>query len=101
MGDVASRLADRVVITSDNPRGEDPLAIIKEIQLGTQGASVTVEPDRRKAIALALSEAGPGDLVVIAGKGHEPYQIIGKEVHSFDDRVVVREILEGGEEASK
>ncbi len=98
MGDVASRLADRVVLTSDNPRGEDPLAIIGEIQLGTKGASVSVEPDRRKAIAMALSEARPGDLVVIAGKGHEPYQIIGEDVLSFDDREVVREILEGGED---
>jgi UDP-N-acetylmuramoyl-L-alanyl-D-glutamate--2,6-diaminopimelate ligase len=101
MGDVASRLADRVVLTSDNPRGEDPVAILKEIQLGTQGASVSVEPDRRKAIALALAGAGPGDLVVIAGKGHEPYQIVGTEVHAFDDREVVRELLGSGEETTQ
>jgi len=92
MGDVASRLADRVVLTSDNPRGEDPLDIIREIQLGIKDASVEVEPDRRRAIALAMSRAEPGDLVVIAGKGHEPYQIISGQVRSFDDRVVVREI---------
>ena len=98
MGDVASRLADRVVLTSDNPRGENPLEIIAEIQLGTKGTSVSVEPDRRKAIAIALSEARPDDLVVIAGKGHEPYQIMGEDVFSFDDREVVREIIEGGED---
>ncbi|HSF17778.1 MAG TPA: UDP-N-acetylmuramoyl-L-alanyl-D-glutamate--2,6-diaminopimelate ligase [Vicinamibacteria bacterium] len=92
MGDVASRLADRVVLTSDNPRGEDPEAIVREIQLGVKDASVRVEVDRRKAIELALSEARPGDLVVIAGKGHEPYQIVGDRVLPFDDREVVREI---------
>ena len=92
MGDVAARLADRVVLTSDNPRGEDPAAIIREIQLGLKDAGVEVEPDRRRAIALALTGASPGDLVVIAGKGHEPYQIVGDDVVSFDDRDAVREI---------
>ena len=92
MGDVAARLADRVVLTSDNPRGEDPLAIIREIQLGVKDAAVEVEPDRRAAIATALAGARAGDLVVIAGKGHEPYQIVGDGVVRFDDRDVVREI---------
>jgi UDP-N-acetylmuramoyl-L-alanyl-D-glutamate--2,6-diaminopimelate ligase len=95
MGMVAARLADRVVLTSDNPRGEDPDAIVREIQLGTKEhlGSIEVEVDRRKAIALALERAEAGDLVVIAGKGHEPYQIVGDRVLDFDDRNVVREIL--------
>jgi UDP-N-acetylmuramyl tripeptide synthase len=95
MGMVAARLADRVVLTSDNPRGEDPEAIVREIQLGTkeQPGSIEVEVDRRKAIAFALERAEAGDLVVIAGKGHEPYQIVGDRVLDFDDRNVVREIL--------
>ncbi|MGH9337950.1 MAG: Mur ligase family protein, partial [Vicinamibacteria bacterium] len=95
MGHAAARLADRVVLTSDNPRGEDPEAIVREIQLGTKenAESVVVEVDRRKAIALALSQAETGDVVVVAGKGHEPYQIIGDRVLDFDDRLVVKEIL--------
>lgn len=92
MGDVAARLADRVVLTSDNPRREDPLAIIREIQLGVKDAAVVTEPDRRRAIAAALEGAREGDLIVVAGKGHEPYQIVGEDVLSFDDRDVVREI---------
>jgi UDP-N-acetylmuramoyl-L-alanyl-D-glutamate--2,6-diaminopimelate ligase len=95
MGMVAARLADRVVVTSDNPRGEDPEAIVREILLGTkeQPATIQVEVDRRKAIAYALERADAGDLVVIAGKGHEPYQIVGDRVLDFDDRIVVREVL--------
>jgi UDP-N-acetylmuramoyl-L-alanyl-D-glutamate--2,6-diaminopimelate ligase len=95
MGMVAARLADHVVLTSDNPRGEDPEAIVREILLGTRERSgtIAVEVDRRKAIALALDGARAGDLVVIAGKGHEPYQIVGDRVLDFDDRVVVKEIL--------
>jgi UDP-N-acetylmuramoyl-L-alanyl-D-glutamate--2,6-diaminopimelate ligase len=95
MGNVASRLADHVVLTSDNPRGENPEAILREIQLGTKESSVgvEVEADRRTAIALALQRAKPGDVVVVAGKGHEPYQIVGGRVLDFDDRVVVSEIL--------
>jgi UDP-N-acetylmuramoyl-L-alanyl-D-glutamate--2,6-diaminopimelate ligase len=92
MGDVAARLADHVVLTSDNPRREDPMGIIREIQLGVNDDAVAAEPDRRRAIALALASAAAGDLVVIAGKGHEPYQIVGDAVLSFDDRDVVREI---------
>ena len=95
MGDVAARLADRVVLTSDNPRGEDPLAIIKEIQLGTKGADIEVEPDRRRAIELAMTGAHAGDLVVIAGKGHEAYQIVQDEALLFDDREVARQIASG------
>jgi len=97
MGAVAARLSDVVVLTSDNPRNEDPLAIIREIELGTKGprcqAEVRIEPDRRKAIALAVSLSEPGDVVLLAGKGHEPYQLIGERVIAFDDREVVRGIL--------
>jgi UDP-N-acetylmuramoyl-L-alanyl-D-glutamate--2,6-diaminopimelate ligase len=79
--------ADYVIITSDNPRSEDPLAIIEDILEGTIGHEdqYVVEPDRAAAIALALSMARPGDLVLIAGKGHEDYQIIGKEKTCFSD----------------
>ncbi|HEV7759713.1 MAG TPA: UDP-N-acetylmuramoyl-L-alanyl-D-glutamate--2,6-diaminopimelate ligase [Acidimicrobiales bacterium] len=96
MGEVAARLADRVVLTSDNPRSEDPLAIIDQIRAGVPAATVaevTVEPDRRTAVALSLASAGPGDLVLVAGKGHETTQTIGDEVLPFDDRAVAREVL--------
>ena len=95
MGRVAGELAELPVLTSDNPRGEDPEAIVREIQLGTKDheETIDVEVDRRKAIAFALDRAKPGDLVVIAGKGHEPYQIVGSQVLDFDDRQVVKEIL--------
>ena len=94
MGDVASRLADVVVLTSDNPRSEDPMSIIEEIRAGTTGSAyVITEPDRRAAIELALRRATAGDVVVVAGKGHETTQTIGDTVLPFDDRVVVREVL--------
>jgi len=92
MGDVATRLADRVVLTSDNPRGEDPLAIIREIQLGAKKEGTIIEADRRRAIEVALSNASAGDVVVVAGKGHEPYQVVADQVIEFDDRDVIREI---------
>jgi UDP-N-acetylmuramyl-tripeptide synthetase len=96
MGKLAAELSDVAVVTSDNPRHESPQAIIDEIltgipQNGSAHAAVQVEPDRRKAIHLALSQAEPGDLVVIAGKGHEDYQIVGDQVLPFDDRQVARE----------
>jgi UDP-N-acetylmuramoyl-L-alanyl-D-glutamate--2,6-diaminopimelate ligase len=94
MGAVAGRLADRVVLTSDNPRREDPLAIIEAIRAGLPPeASATVEPDRRAAIAQALGEARPGDVVVIAGKGHEDVQVVGERSLPFDDREVARDAL--------
>ncbi len=99
MGEVAARLSDICVITSDNPRNEDPLAIIGDIEPGVirgQG-NYRVEVDRCQAIALAIGIAGPGDLVLIAGKGHEDYQIIKDRVLPFDDRQVVRSILCGQE----
>ena len=95
MGEIASRLADRVIVTSDNPRSEDPEAIIDEILAGAD-RSVVREVDRRAAIAITISEAGPGDVVVIAGKGHEQGQEFerGRKI-PFDDVTVVREILRG------
>jgi UDP-N-acetylmuramoyl-L-alanyl-D-glutamate--2,6-diaminopimelate ligase len=94
MGRVAGELADRVVLTSDNPRHEDPDLIIEEIRMGIGSApEVVVDADRRAAIALALETARPGDVVLLAGKGHETTQQIGDELVPFDDRVVAREIL--------
>ena len=95
MGEVATRLADLTVITSDNPRSEDPRAIIAEIEPGAEkgGGRYSVEPDRVAAIRLALSEAGPGDVVVIAGKGHETGQEFADRTIPFDDRLVAAEAL--------
>ncbi len=97
MGAVASRGADRVIVTSDNPRSEEPQAIINEILAGVDpesGATITVEVDRRAAIGQALAGAGPGDVVVIAGKGHESTQDLGHTIVEFDDRAVVEDLLE-------
>lgn len=97
MGDVARTLADVAVITSDNPRSEDPEAIIADILAGEGGpAELHVEVDRRAAIARALGIAGTGDVVVIAGKGHEQGQEARGVITPFDDRTVAREILERG-----
>jgi UDP-N-acetylmuramoyl-L-alanyl-D-glutamate--2,6-diaminopimelate ligase len=92
MGAIATRLADRVVVTSDNPRSEEPDAIIAEILDGIEGP-VEVEPDRAAAIARALEDAGEGDVVVIAGKGHEQGQEFADRTVPFDDREVAREAL--------
>jgi UDP-N-acetylmuramoyl-L-alanyl-D-glutamate--2,6-diaminopimelate ligase len=95
MGEIAARLADRVIVTSDNPRSEDPAAIIDEILVGS-GAEVDHEVDRRVAIDRAIATAEPGDVVVIAGKGHEQGQEFegGRKI-PFDDVTVAREILRG------
>jgi UDP-N-acetylmuramoyl-L-alanyl-D-glutamate--2,6-diaminopimelate ligase len=95
MGEAAGRGSDFAVVTSDNPRSEDPLAIINDVLPGVQRANVryTMEPDRRKAIALALDEAHPGDIVLIAGKGHEKVQITRQGPAPFDDVEVAREAL--------
>ena len=122
MGEIAGRLSDLVVLTSDNPRSEEPLGIIEEIEAGVCQAGMRkfqisnhksqienpkskienlklesgycVEPDRRAAIRLALRCARAGDIVLIAGKGHEDYQILGSKRIHFDDREVVREELQ-------
>ncbi len=101
MGEVAATLADRIFITSDNPRSEDPLAIIADIEKGfiSKGAkNYTIVPDRKEAIALALSAARNGDYVLIAGKGHEDYQIFKTKTIHFDDVEVIRSILSTLEE---
>jgi UDP-N-acetylmuramoyl-L-alanyl-D-glutamate--2,6-diaminopimelate ligase len=93
MGEIAARESDYAIVTSDNPRSEDPMAIICEIEAGMSGAPHQVIVDRREAIRAALSGAREGDTVVIAGKGHEAYQTIGTESFEFDDRVVAHEVL--------
>jgi UDP-N-acetylmuramoyl-L-alanyl-D-glutamate--2,6-diaminopimelate ligase len=96
MGGIASSLADVAVVTSDNPRTEDPLAIIDDILEGSgRGPGVVVEPDRRRAIDLAVGMASGGDAVLIAGKGHEDYQVLGREKVHFDDREEARRALAG------
>jgi UDP-N-acetylmuramoyl-L-alanyl-D-glutamate--2,6-diaminopimelate ligase len=94
MGLVASRWSDVVVLTSDNPRSEDPTAIIDAIASGVgDQAELAVEPDRARAIRLAVDRAGPGDVVVVAGKGHETSQYLADRVVPFDDRVEVERAL--------
>jgi UDP-N-acetylmuramoyl-L-alanyl-D-glutamate--2,6-diaminopimelate ligase len=92
MGRVARQLADSVIVTSDNPRSEDPLEIIGEVLQGA-GTDVEVDPDRRSAIESAIARAADGDVVVIAGKGHEQGQEIAGVVHPFDDREIARAAL--------
>jgi UDP-N-acetylmuramoyl-L-alanyl-D-glutamate--2,6-diaminopimelate ligase len=87
MGAIAARLADQTVLTSDNPRGEKPEAIIDDIESGMRGATNYVRiTDRREAISRTIGEASDDDVIVIAGKGHESYQVIGDQVIHFDDR---------------
>ena len=92
MGAVAERLADRIIVTDDNPRTEDPAAIRAAILAACPGA--TEIGDRKAAIAAAMEEVGPGDALLVAGKGHETSQTIGAEVHPFDDRAVARQLAE-------
>jgi UDP-N-acetylmuramyl-tripeptide synthetase len=107
MGMVAARLSDVVVITSDNPRTEDPLRIIEEVKLGAEpemrqgNAEVVAVPDRREAILHSIDRASNGDVVLIAGKGHEKYQEIRGRVTPFDDVAVAREALEARREKSR
>jgi UDP-N-acetylmuramoyl-L-alanyl-D-glutamate--2,6-diaminopimelate ligase len=93
MGAIAARDADRIYLTNDNPRSEDPRSIVDAIAAGIAGAEYTVELDRRAAIGRAIAAAQPGDVVLIAGKGHETYQIVGDRVLDFDDAAVAREAL--------
>ena len=95
MGEAAGRGSDFVVLTSDNPRSEDPLAIINDALVGLQrsGAKYKTEPDRKAAIAMAIGEAGPGDIVLIDGKGHEKVQVSREGSVPFDDVEVARQLL--------
>lgn len=98
MGRLAAELADQIIVTSDNPRTEDPLAILSEIEVGVKEAGISaeryvLEPDRRMAIQIAVDRASSGDVVLIAGKGHETYQIIGGVTSDFDDRLVAKEAI--------
>jgi len=102
MGEVAGRLADLVFITSDNPRSEDPMAIIAEIEKGVKRAGMKnyrIIPDRRQAIEQALRAGKRGDYILVAGKGHEPYQIIKDKTLPFHDGEVIRKILQDLEKA--
>jgi UDP-N-acetylmuramoyl-L-alanyl-D-glutamate--2,6-diaminopimelate ligase len=95
MGEAAGRGSDFVILTSDNPRSEDPLAIINDAMVGLQrsGTKYKTEPDRKAAIALAVAEANPGDIVLIAGKGHEKVQITRNGSVPFDDVDVAQRVL--------
>jgi UDP-N-acetylmuramoyl-L-alanyl-D-glutamate--2,6-diaminopimelate ligase len=100
MGRAAVQYSDVVILTSDNPRTEDPLAILEEVERGViealrERSTVNYRKvaDRREAISMAVREACPGDMVLIAGKGHEDYQIIGTTKFRFDDREVAREAI--------
>jgi UDP-N-acetylmuramoyl-L-alanyl-D-glutamate--2,6-diaminopimelate ligase len=95
MGAVAAEGSDFLVVTSDNPRTEDPDLIIQEVLQGVNGKEYVTLCDRKEAIWIACRMAKPGDTILIAGKGHETYQIFGTEVHPFDDREVAREALRG------
>ena len=101
MGEVSGKLADLTIITSDNPRNEEPQAIIDDIKTGiskTEGKYVEII-DRKEAIAYAIHHGQPGDIIVLAGKGHEDYQEIKGKKYPMDERVLIREILE--EDAKK
>ena len=97
MGQAAATASDFVVLTSDNPRSEDPLAIMNDALVGIRRTDVPhiVEPDRATAIERALKEAREGDIVILAGKGHETYQVLKDKTIAFDDRAVAREVLRG------
>ena len=98
MGEIAARLADRIVLTSDNPRSENPQHILDQIAAGidaAQAAKVMIESDRAAAIGLAIRRARPGDMVLLAGKGHEDYQLVGTEIRPFNDVMVARAAMIG------
>jgi UDP-N-acetylmuramoyl-L-alanyl-D-glutamate--2,6-diaminopimelate ligase len=112
MGTVAARLSDLVVLTSDNPRSEDPLRIIDEIKRGIvppddptapkrAATPLLVNADRRSAIEEAIRKAESGDLVIIAGKGHEKYQVLGARTIPFDDVEIAQAALAGRRRGSK
>jgi UDP-N-acetylmuramoyl-L-alanyl-D-glutamate--2,6-diaminopimelate ligase len=95
MGAAVGRAADRIVLTNDNPRTEDPQAIAAAVEVGLKAvdAAYEIELDRAAAIRRVILSAAPGDVVLIAGKGHEPYQILGTQKYPFDDRVEAKASL--------
>ena len=95
MGEAAGRLSDLTILSNDNPKTEDPLKIISDIVVGLQktNGKYMIEPDRGRAIALAMDQALPGDIVLLAGKGHENYQILADRTLEFDDREQARRVL--------
>ena len=93
MGQISSQLSDYTIITSDNPRSEDPEVIIKEIEKGIIGNDYEKISDRRKAIKRAISMANKGDVILIAGKGHEDYQVLRDRTIHFDDKEIAKEYL--------
>jgi UDP-N-acetylmuramoyl-L-alanyl-D-glutamate--2,6-diaminopimelate ligase len=93
MAKIACKYATDPIFTSDNPRSEDPLAILKDMEAGVTGIEHLVIPDRKEAIIHAIKSAATGDVILIAGKGHETYQIIGSQVFDFDDRMVARNAI--------
>lgn len=95
MAKIACNLATDPIFTSDNPRSEDPIEILKDMQAGAEGESYQLIPDRKAAIEFAVKNASEGDVILIAGKGHETYQIIGSQVFDFDDRKVAKDAIEG------
>ncbi|HSL71074.1 MAG TPA: cyanophycin synthetase, partial [Longimicrobiales bacterium] len=99
MGEVAQHFADVAIVTSDNPRTENPDAIIDQIAAGMTPGGYHRVVERRAAIGYALELAGENDLILLAGKGHETYQILGSSKHPFDERVIVQELLRGGAKA--
>lgn len=90
MGEIATRLSDTAILTSDNPRTEDPHNIIENVLAGMKTENYIVEEDREKAIVKAIELANTNDIVLIAGKGHETYQILGRHKIHFDDREIAR-----------
>ena len=96
MGEISGRIADYTIITSDNPRTENPDEIVNEIEKGIKKTNGKYEciVDRREAIKKAIEMANKRDLIVLAGKGHEPYQEINHKTYPFDERIIVREIIE-------
>src|SRR6185312_6897962 len=98
MAKVSERYGDAIYVTSDNPRTEDPMKIIEQIVPGfskSQGKPVVIEADRRAAIERIIADARPGDVVLIAGKGHENYQVVGTQKHHFDDLEEARRVIQG------
>ena len=95
MAEAVARVADLAIVTSDNPRTEDPECILDDLEPGLRGSSYERIADRRTAIERALEIARPGDMILLAGKGHETYQVVGTERQPFDERLVVRELLQG------